>query len=104
MTTPFQERVYALIKHIPRGKVSTYKRVAHELGVRSYQAVGNALRENPHAPTIPCHRVVKTDRTLGGYAGSTSGEKPRKKRRLLEEEGVLFSEDGRVRNGCLHEF
>jgi len=57
--TAFQSRVYDLLKQIPKGKVSTYGEISRALG-SSPRAVGGALRVNPYAPTIPCHRVVQT--------------------------------------------
>jgi len=58
----FDERVWAMTMRIPRGKVTTYGRIAAALGTRAYRAVGAALHRNPHAPTVPCHRL------LGGEA------------------------------------
>ena len=102
--TAFEERVYEATRRIPRGKVSTYKFLAEEIGCGSSQAVGQALKRNPFAPEVPCHRVVKSDRSLGGYAGQTEGAKIRKKRRLLESEGVEFREDEAVNPDCLFAF
>lgn len=66
--TDFQKRVYDALKLIPKGKVTTYKLLGDFVGCRSSQAIGQALTRNPHAPQVPCHRVVKTDGTIGGYA------------------------------------
>jgi methylated-DNA-[protein]-cysteine S-methyltransferase len=67
---------------IPRGKVTTYKRIAEMIGrPKAYRAVGNALHKNPLAPIIPCHRVVRSD---GGLAGDEECVETRR-RRLLEE-------------------
>ena len=56
--------------NIPRGKTITYKELARKLGnARAARAVGNALANNPFAPLIPCHRVVKSDGRIGGYSG-----------------------------------
>jgi methylated-DNA-[protein]-cysteine S-methyltransferase len=69
---------------IPRGKVTTYKRIAEMIGrPRAYRAVGNALHKNPLAPIIPCHRVIRSD---GALAGDEESVKTR--RRLLLEEGI----------------
>ncbi|MEM7697659.1 MAG: MGMT family protein [Verrucomicrobiota bacterium] len=95
--TEFEQLVYDAISKVPSGKVTTYKELARHIGCRSNQAVGQALRRNPFAPEVPCHRVVRTDLTLGGYAGATGGEKLRKKQRLLSEEAVQFRADGSVR-------
>ena len=80
----FADRVYAVAKQIPRGKVSTYGEIARALGSKGYRAVGQALHVNPYAPTVPCHRVIASDGSLGGFA---SGLK--KKTRLLRKEGVV---------------
>lgn len=98
--TPFQMRVYEATARIPRGKVATYGWVARQIGCRSAQAVGGALRVNPFAPQVPCHRVVAADGSLHGFAGHTAGASIAKKRRLLEAEGVSFAADGRVRPDC----
>ena len=92
--TPFQMRVYETISRIPKGKVSTYGWVAKTIGCRSAQAVGQALRRNPYAPRVPCHRVIAADLTIGGFSGERSGSECERKRRILAEEGVLFDETG----------
>lgn len=80
----FAEKVYAALRTVPRGKVTTYAGIARAIGApRAYRAVGNSLNKNPHAPQVPCHRVVASDGTLGGYAGGL-----RKKITLLTREGV----------------
>ena len=88
---PFDQRVLALIQTIPAGKVATYRQVARLLGTKGYQAVGQALRRNAHPITIPCHRVVRADGRVGGYAGCFDGRKAR----LLRQEGVRIR-DGRI--------
>lgn len=84
--TEFQRRVYLELLCIPSGTTITYAELAHRIGCRSAQAVGQALRRNPFAPEVPCHRVVASDGTAGGYFGKTSGEMIVRKIRLLEEE------------------
>ncbi|MEM2936516.1 MAG: MGMT family protein [Candidatus Bathyarchaeia archaeon] len=87
--TEFERSVLVATFEIPRGRVTTYKHIAEKVGrPRAYRAVGNALHRNPLAPIIPCHRVVKSDGSLGGYGGGAEA-----KRRLLEEEGI------QIRNG-----
>ena len=98
--TPFQMRVYEATARIPRGKVAAYGWVARQIGCRSAQAVGGALRVNPFAPQVPCHRVVAADGSLHGFAGHIDGAPIAKKRRLLKAEGVRFTPDGRVRPDC----
>ena len=85
--TKFQIKVWKYLKTIPKGKVKTYKQVA--IGInrpKSARAVANAVGKNPLAPTIPCHRVVRSDGSLGGYSGK-GGIKTKKK--LLQKEGII---------------
>ncbi|KYK55877.1 RING-2-like protein [Drechmeria coniospora] len=97
--TPFEKRVWTALCSIPRGHVTTYGLLSTYLG-SSPRAVGNALRRNPFAPEVPCHRVVATGMTLGGF----KGQRPRngegitidEKRDLLRREGVRFDDKGRV--------
>lgn len=79
----FNERCYALLKTVPKGKVTTYKTLARALGTKAYRAVGNAMNKNPHAPEVPCHRVIKSDGSLGGFASGSDA-----KEALLKKEGV----------------
>jgi methylated-DNA-[protein]-cysteine S-methyltransferase len=89
---PFQQKVLLAEYGIPRGRVSTYKRIAAHLGVAGgARAVGNALATNPFPIVIPCHRAIRSDGTLGGYQGGLS-----MKRTLLEQEGISIDERGRV--------
>lgn len=90
MVSEFQQRVYDTISKIPRGKVATYKDVARAIDCSSCQAIGQALKRNPNAPLVPCHRVVGSDLSLTGYLGSKEVEL---KRKLLEAEGVVFIND-----------
>ncbi|MEM2122902.1 MAG: MGMT family protein [Candidatus Bathyarchaeia archaeon] len=86
----FSRRVLEAVSRIPRGCVSTYGDVASFIGcVKGCRAVGTALRNNPLPLLIPCHRVVKSDLTIGGYT-ALGGEGVAFKRRLLEMEGVKF--------------
>ena len=83
--TDFQIKVWKYLLKIPRGKVKTYKQVAKAINrPRSSRAVANACGKNPYAPKVPCHRVIKSDGTLGGYS-ATGGIKLKKK--LLKNEG-----------------
>jgi len=86
----FSERVWAITKKIPKGRVATYSDVADRLGTRAFRAVGNALHRNPYAPVVPCHRVVGSNGSLTGYAGGLA-----KKTKMLEAEGVAVK-NGRV--------
>jgi methylated-DNA-[protein]-cysteine S-methyltransferase len=67
--TPFQKKVFRVVSAIPAGRTLTYGEVAKRIGrPRAARAVGQAMRANPHAPFMPCHRVVAAD-GLGGYGG-----------------------------------
>ena len=86
--TEFQLKVWAYLKKIPRGKVKTYAQVAKAIGKPlAARAVANAIGKNPYAPKIPCHRVIRSDRSLGGYSGK-GGLKT--KRLLLKKEGITL--------------
>lgn len=88
--TPFARRVYAELGKIPAGFVITYAALGRRIGCRSPRAIGQALRANPFAPQVPCHRVIASDLSPGGFAGKTSGPELGRKLRLLAAEGVLF--------------
>jgi methylated-DNA-[protein]-cysteine S-methyltransferase len=88
----FQQKVLRAEHGIPRGRVSTYQRIAKHLGnVNGARAVGGALANNPFPIIIPCHRAIRSDGTLGGYQGGLE-----MKRALLEMEGVFFNASGHV--------
>jgi methylated-DNA-[protein]-cysteine S-methyltransferase len=88
----FQRRVLMAEHAIPRGRVSTYGRLAGHLGVpRAARAVGNCLAANPFPIVIPCHRAIRSDRTVGGFQGGS-----KMKRALLEMEGLSFDPSGRT--------
>ena len=88
--TEFQQRVYAALCKVPRGRVTTYKILGEYLGCRCYRAIGQALRRNPFAPRVPCHRVIASDLSIGGFAGARDGPEIARKRELLRKEGVSF--------------
>ena len=84
----FQIKVWKYLKTIAKGKVKTYKQVA--IGInkpKSARAVANACGKNPYSPKIPCHRVIRSDGSLGGFSGP-GGIKAKKK--LLKKEGFSF--------------
>ena len=86
--TKLQLKVWNYLKKIPRGKVKTYSEVAKSIGKPlAVRAVANAIGKNPLAPQIPCHRVIRSDGSLGGYSGK-GGIKT--KRLLLKKEGVTL--------------
>jgi len=92
LCSPFQERVLLAEHGIPRGRVTTYRRIARHIGSASAaRAVGTALASNPFTIMIPCHRAVRSDGMLGGYQGGL-----KMKRSLLEMEGMSFTASGRV--------
>lgn len=72
--------------NVPAGSTITYGELARRIGCRSAQAVGQALKRNPFAPHVPCHRVVAADGSIGGYFGEREGEMIARKRKLLEKE------------------
>ena len=83
MMTEFQKKVYNIVRGIPKGKILTYKQVAEKLGnIGLARAVGNALNQN-RDKNVPCHRVVRSDGMVGGYAHGT-----KKKIEILRKEGV----------------
>lgn len=80
----FTVKVWAACGKIPHGRVVTYGQLAAAIGQpRAVRAVGHALSQNPWAPHIPCHRVVRSDGSLGNYVGG-----PAQKQELLQKEGV----------------
>ena len=86
--TKFQLKVWAYLRKIPRGTVRTYAQVAKDIGKPlAIRAVANAIGKNPYAPKIPCHRVIRSDGSLGGYSGK-GGVKT--KRFLLKKEGIIL--------------
>jgi methylated-DNA-[protein]-cysteine S-methyltransferase len=88
--TKIAKKVYDLLKKIPQGKVTTYKVIAGEIGTKGYQAIGQIIGANPNAPEVPCHRVVKSDGKISGYAFGVD-----EKIKILAKEGVKVS-DGKV--------
>lgn len=99
--TNLAARTYALLKTVPAGRVTTYKALAEALGTHAYRAIGQFMRSNPYAPTIPCHRVVASDGTIGGFMGAKSGKNIQKKIMLLRSEGITI-QDNKIVNFKLH--
>ncbi|OUX38451.1 MAG: 6-O-methylguanine DNA methyltransferase [Candidatus Pelagibacter sp. TMED273] len=86
--TNFQLKVWRYLKKIPRGSIKSYKEVAIAIkSPKSARAVANACAKNPYTPKIPCHRVIRSDGSLGGYSGR-GGIK--EKLRLLRSEKALI--------------
>lgn len=84
--TPFQRKVYLELLKVPAGETISYGELARRIGCRSAQAVGQALKRNPFAPYVPCHRVVAKDGSLCGYCGHRDGSELERKRQLLSSE------------------
>ena len=83
---PVQQRHAHVCVAIPRGEVRTYTDIAIQIGhPSSARAVANACGKNPCAPEVPCHRVIRSDGSIGGYSAEGGSEK---KRAMLREEGV----------------
>ena len=97
MPTPFAEKIYEQLKKVPKGRVTTYKALANSVGSKAYQAIGTAMKNNPYAPDVPCHRVVSTDGSIGGFKGKKTGETIQEKVEMLRKEGIEV-ETGRVKN------
>lgn len=104
MPTAFQQKVWQACRRIPLGSVSTYKEIAKAIHSKGIRAVGNALNKSPGMPKtrkqrgfaftpVPCHRVVKNDGSIGGFAWEA-----KKKIELLKKEGV------QVKNGRIVDF
>jgi methylated-DNA-[protein]-cysteine S-methyltransferase len=82
--------VWKEIKKIPQGETRSYKQIAKAIGrPKSSRAVANACGKNPYPIIIPCHRVVKSNGSLGGYSGKGGRNK---KRELLKKEGVFIKD------------
>ncbi|KKQ97593.1 MAG: Methylated-DNA/protein-cysteine methyltransferase [Parcubacteria group bacterium GW2011_GWC2_39_11] len=80
----FNDKVFNIIKKIPKGETLSYKDVAEKAGnYRAWRAVGSILRKN-YNPAIPCHRVIKSNGELGGYNRGTA-----QKSSLLKKEGAI---------------
>ena len=86
--TTFQLTIWNYLKQIPKGTVKTYSQIANAIGKpQAVRAVANAIGKNPHPPKIPCHRVIRSDGSLGGYSGK-GGIKTKKM--LLKKEGIIL--------------
>ena len=87
--TQFERDVLVETFKIPKGKISTYKRIAEKIGKpKSYRAVANALHKNPLSPIVPCHRVVTSN---GSFSGDKEGANGR--RTMVENEGIPIKND-----------
>lgn len=84
--TEFQRKVYLALLDVPCGATISYKELGEKIGCRSAQAIGQALKRNPFAPDVPCHRVICSNGSIGGFHGQREGEMIDRKRRLLLQE------------------
>ena len=87
----FNDRCYQLLKLIPEGKVTTYSEIAKALNTKAWRAVGSAMAKNKNLFVVPCHRVVRSDGSIGQYALGSD-----KKAQLLSDEGVAVC-NGKVK-------
>lgn len=103
--TPFRRRVYRILLSVPAGRWTTYSAISKHLN-SGPRAIGNAMKNNPFAPAVPCHRVLGTDRSLGGYKGEwvNGGEYTTEKMKLLLDEGVEFDGNGKALGVCFVDF
>lgn len=90
--TEFQRKVYLALLEIPKGETITYGELGKRIGCRSAQAIGQALRRNPFAPDVPCHRVVAKN-GIGGFYGQRGGDRIAQKIQMLEKEGAKLNFD-----------
>lgn len=94
--TPLQKQIYARLKTVPAGRVTTYKELARAVGSTAYRAIGQCMRNNPYpymscdipSLRVPCHRVVASNGTIGGFMGKTAGAEIEQKISMLKSEGV----------------
>jgi methylated-DNA-[protein]-cysteine S-methyltransferase len=86
------DKVYELLNKIPKGQVTTYGEIAKKLESKAFRGVGRIIGKNPNAPQVPCHRVVRSDGGISGYAFGVD-----KKIALLKSEGVEIL-DGKVKD------
>ena len=93
-----KEKVYSILRKIPKGKVITYKVVADACKIYPREA-GRIISQNPYAPQVPCHRVIRSDGSLGGY--TYKGEQnTKRKAAILRKEGVIIN-NGKIRQEFL---
>ena len=88
MNRNFNNRCYQQLLLIPRGMLASYADIARSLNCKAYRAVGNAMAKNPNPIFVPCHRIIRSDGSLGGYALGIN-----KKIQLLKKEGILIKDN-----------
>ncbi|GAB7323242.1 hypothetical protein MBLNU13_g05728t1 [Cladosporium sp. NU13] len=108
--TPFRKQTLTLLCRIPTGRWSTYQAMSDYITATSHKtcarAVGSAMRNNPFAPEVPCHRILSSDGSIGGFKGDwgEEGKHAVQKRELLGEEGVRFDSRGKVKGQIFRDF
>ena len=108
--TPFRKQTFTLLCRIPTGRWSTYQAMSDYISATSHKtcarAVGNAMRNNPFAPEVPCHRILSSDGSIGGFKGDwgEEGKYAVQKKELLGEEGVKFDSRGKVKGQAFRDF
>ncbi|MFA5131103.1 MAG: MGMT family protein [Patescibacteria group bacterium] len=96
----FPQLVYKYCALIPKGKISTYKEIARALNnPGAARAVGNTLNKNPFAPLVPCHRVIRANGEVGGFASG-----PKRKIAILRQEGIIIKDNKIDLSKYLYEF
>ena len=94
----FTKKCLKSLLQIPHGKVCTYQAIARHLGSNAHRAVGSAMGKNPFAPEVPCHRIVRSNGEIGGYAFGSE-----KKIALLKSEGIEIKNNKVVNlESCLY--
>jgi methylated-DNA-[protein]-cysteine S-methyltransferase len=87
----YENKIYDLLKTVPKGKITTYKSLASYFNLKAYRAVGKIMNKNPYAPIVPCHRVILSSGEIGGFARGKE-----KKMEMLKSEGIEFLENGKI--------
>lgn len=94
----FGQKVFDIVRSIPKGKVVSYKQIGEKLNSKAYRAIGQALKNNPDPKNIPCHRVIKSNGEIGGYFGHIDDSVNKMKEKLLKDEGIKIV-NGKVVEG-----
>lgn len=77
------ENCYAILRKVPKGKVTTYREIARALNSKAYRAVGSAMHNNPYSPIVPCHRCINSNGNVRGFYSGTKD-----KIKILKSEGI----------------
>lgn len=88
LSDSFSDQCYKKLLEVKSGELTTYKELGNAIGTTAYRAVGTAMAKNPHAPKVPCHRVIRSDGEIGEYALGKQ-----KKIALLRKEGIEIKGD-----------